>query len=193
MFEVEQKFRVEDADALIRQLQAGGGVEQAAECHSDTYYNHPSRDFSETREALRIRRVDGIPMITYKGTKLPGAIKARRELEWRLDPGDSDGSKMEEMLVLLGFRRVATVHKTRRSFRFPAADPRSDSVGGELTVVVDDVTGLGPHAEIEMLAADADSVEAARDQITILATKLGLRDAESRSYLRMILESGQAE
>ena len=182
MIEVEQKYGIDDPAAFIESLQRKGAEEQSSEAHSDTYFNHPCRDFGETREALRVRRVNGKPMVTYKGTILPGSVKARRELEWPLDPGDHDGSHMESLLEALGFRRVATVSKQRRSFGF-----RQDSTG--FTIVVDEVDGLGHFAEIELIVEDSSAVEAARSRILELGQQLGLLRPERRSYLTLILES----
>jgi adenylate cyclase class 2 len=120
-------------------------------------------------------------MLTYKGEKLPGKVKARRELEWRLDPGDSDGSKMEELLGLLSFRQVAVVKKQRRTFAL-------QNELADFTVVIDSVTGLGDFAEIELVVREKSEVERARDRIESLASQLGLLRVEPRSYLRMILE-----
>ncbi len=158
-----------------------GAVEQRTEQHSDSYYNHPSRDFRETMEALRIRRVDGVPMITYKGPKLPGAIKARLEREWRLDPGDPDGSSTEELLQILGFRPVAIVQKSRRCFRLPGDM-------ADFGVVIDDVQSLGLFAEVELVVAQLSEIEPARERIASLSGHLGLQRAEPRSYLSMLLE-----
>jgi adenylate cyclase class 2 len=180
-FEVEQKYHVDDLDTLERKLRQWGAVEQPPHQHSDTYFNHPSRDFAQTQEALRIRRVDGCPLVTYKGPKLPGAIKARRELEWQLDPGDPDGTKMEELLEVLGFRRVAMVRKQRRRF----------AMSGDLAdfgVVIDQVARLGLFAEIELIVADHAHIESSRDRIGRLGEQLGLHRSEPRSYLRMLLE-----
>jgi len=181
MFEVEQKFHVEDLAGLEERLRELGAAEQSSQQHVDTYYNHPSRDFAETLEALRIRRVDGVPMVTYKGTKLPGAVKARRELEWRLDPGDPEGTKMEELFQMLGFRRVATVTKRRRCYQLPAES-------ADCGVMIDQVDSLGLFAEIELIAGESSEIEIARERIGQLAERLGLYLAEPRSYLRMILE-----
>ena len=183
MYEVEQKFHVKSVDALEAALTSIGATASVPQSHADTYYNHPSRDFAESREALRIRRVDGKPLITYKAKKLPGKIKARQEMEWRLDPGDSDGTQTEALLVALGFRKVETVRKTRQTFNLP--EPWSG-----LVVVIDQVDQLDSFAEIEMVVDDADSVEQARTEIRALAGKLDLKDRESRSYLRMVLEKG---
>ena len=180
-FEIEQKYHVDDLGCLERRLAELGAVEQRREEHSDSYYNHPSRDFRETTEALRIRRVDGLPMITYKGPKFPGAIKARLEREWRLDPGDPDGSSTEELLQILGFRPVAMVRKSRRCFRLPG--DRAD-----FGVVIDQVQTLGLFAEVELVVGDLSEIEPARERIAELAGHLGLQRAEPRSYLSMLLE-----
>ena len=179
-FEVEQKFHVSDADVLRKRLASIGAVEREEQNHIDTYFNHPSRDFAETREAFRIRRVDGVPMVTYKGQKLPGTIKARRELEWRLDPGDADGSKMEQLLEHLSFRRVASVGKRRRCYSLPGQFAAMD-------VVIDDVDRLGCFAEIEMVVNDSKEIESARSRIADLAERLSLHEPEARSYLSMTL------
>ena len=57
-YEVEQKFLVDDPEALQNRLIELGASPSPSEQHSDTYYNHPCRDFSETHEALRIRRIN---------------------------------------------------------------------------------------------------------------------------------------
>lgn len=180
-FEIEQKFHVDDLPCLENRLTELEAVEQRIEQHSDSYYNHPSRDFRETKEALRIRRVDGVPMITYKGPKMPGLIKARQECEWRLDPGDPDGFSTEELLQILGFRPVAIVRKTRRCFSLP----------GEMAdfgVVIDSVQFVGTFAEVELVVAEANEIELARERIADLSSHLGLVRDEPRSYLTMLLE-----
>lgn len=180
MFEVEQKYRVDAPETLIDRLAQLNAETGETEHHQDTYFNHPARDFVETREALRVRRINGTPMITYKGPKLAGAIKAREELEWRLDPGDEDGSKTESLLEVLGFRKVATVRKTRQTYQF--GDPWLG-----MTVVLDDVEQVGTYSEIETIVGNRDAVEAGRSKIIALSSELGLVESESRSYLSMLV------
>lgn len=179
MIEVEQKFIVENIALLRQRLQAIGAVGGTAEQHADTYYNHPARDFAETGEALRVRRINGLPEITYKGPKLPGSIKARQELQWRLDPGDPEGRQTEELLELLGFYRVATVEK----WRFPYA-----LAAGAPAIMIDQVTSLGDFAEIELLVPSRTEVEPARQRVANLAAELGLRLPEPNSYLTLFLD-----
>ncbi|SMP74336.1 adenylate cyclase, class 2 [Neorhodopirellula lusitana] len=198
MFEIEMKFRVDDHDGLIERIAQAGGVHVSRMTNEDTYFNHPCRDFVQTGEALRIRREDGVPMVTYKAPKLgvglsaesdaansAGQVKAREELEWRLDPGDQDGTSMQRLFQHLGFRQVAVVTKDRRTYRI-------GSDHAAMTVTVDEVESVGRYAEIEcMLPTDAptdEEVAEARGRVVKLAGELALAEAESRSYLRMLLE-----
>lgn len=180
MIEIEQKFWVQDLPALLAALQEQGAVAGPVEEQSDRYFNHPSRDFRETQEALRIRRVNGVAHITYKGPKFPGTVKARTEMEWCLSPGDSDGSLTEQLWLTLGFRPVAEVRKQRQSFR-------GGSLGGEIVVAVDRVEELGVLAEVELVIAGAEQMEAARERVLAVAARLGLHQAEPQSYLSLCL------
>ncbi len=185
MFEVEQKFPIADVSQFDSSLIEFGFAFVSSQSQCDIYFNHPCRDFASTKEALRVRRIDGAPFLTYKGTKLPGAVKARRELEWELAPGDIDGNKTEELLILLGFRRVAEVRKHRRTYE---PSPKvSDSRLAGTTIVIDEVEQVGRFVEIERIAAAEEEIESAREEVARLAERLGLREPESRSYLTMLL------
>jgi len=183
-FEVEQKFYVDDLPALESRLRELDAEERAAEEHRDTYFRHPCRDFAETSEALRLRRIDGQPRITYKGPKLPGDVKARRELEWRLDPHDPHGKNTAELWQLLGFEPLRTVAKRRRAFSLPQPNEAFE-------VVIDEVESLGTFAEIELVVDSQTGVDDARNLINKLASELGLNRREARSYLRMCLEAAE--
>ncbi len=186
MFEVEQKYPIDNAGAIEAKLIEAGFRATGTETHRDTYYNHPCRDFAQSKEALRVRRINGTPRITYKGSKLPGTIKARRELEWELGPGDASGENTEELLRHLGFRRVAEVGKTRNVFQ-ASGDVASNDLA-VFSVVIDEVDEVGRFAEIECIAEKEADIELAREKIEALADQLGLHQTESRSYLTMLLE-----
>ncbi len=201
--EVEQKFRLADPLLLLAKLLAAGATEIAVEHHADTYYRHPSRDFAQTREALRIRRIarstadsslsaekasvadessqSPETRVTYKGPYSTTGVKARPELEWRLDPCDEDGRNMQSLFEFLGFTSVMTVRKTRRSFLLGYG-------GRELVVTIDDAELLGTFAEVETIAADEQEIEACRGRISELAEMLDLRSPEGKSYLTMAME-----
>lgn len=194
MYEIELKYKILDVSKSLEQLVTMGASEQPAESHEDTYYRHPCRDFASTGEALRIRRCDGQPFVTYKGAKQilssgdVDGIKVRQELEWALSPGDSTGMNTDKLLQALGFSIVACVKKHRRPFTVQLD-------GVEATVTIDDVAQLGMFAEIEVLC-DSDSGSQTSDSPAIaaigkLAQRLEVGEAEKRSYLRMVLEMGE--
>jgi adenylate cyclase class 2 len=179
VYEVELKFPVADARLLWQRLAAEGVELAAEEQQCDRYYNHPSRDFAQSREALRVRQVEGQALVTYKGPRLPGAVKAREELEWSLGPDDPRGERLAMLLERLGFRPVARVRKHRQSANLNWG-------GRSVTVAVDQVEELGTFVELELLA-EADDVEAARGVLLGVAGRLGLSGAEPRSYLTLLL------
>lgn len=196
--EVEQKYRLHDVAGLERQLAQLGAAEGPLERHRDTYYRHPSRDFAQTREALRIRRVLTLPAatqqsdnkgdneeattrVTYKGPYAPHGVKSRPELEWRIDPCDPDGQNLAKLLNYLGLSEVLTVSKTRRSFHLQRD-------GKPVTITIDEAHGIGTFAEVETIAVDPADCAASGALVTEVAEQLGLREVEQRSYLRMALE-----
>ncbi|WP_149497151.1 class IV adenylate cyclase [Roseiconus lacunae] len=188
MLEVETKFRIDDPEVVKQRLVRLGASGGPTESHADTYLRHPCRDFVQTKEALRVRRVNGIASVTYKGPKLDVAaigLKARKEIEWCLAPGDADGMQMQTLFESLGFEPVATVRKQRQTFRFEEPSPRSS-----FTVTVDRVDQVGTYAEIELLIDDGDSdgLAEAGEQIQRLAGELGFVHAEMRSYLSLLLQ-----
>lgn len=196
MYEIELKYRIDDVSVVLSRLLKLGAVESATELHEDTYYRHPCRDFAATGEALRIRRIDGMPFVTYKGAKKMVShgdvtgIKLRRELEWALAPADHDGAKMAEMLTSLGFSVVATVIKQRRPFEIQLGSEfgGGDDLGEARAVVtIDCVNGIGDFAEIEVLCENESEQQRAAAAIGELAGQLGVAIAEPRSYLSMVL------
>jgi adenylate cyclase class 2 len=179
-FEVEQKHRIEDPGAFVAELQAWGVVLGDAVAQSDKYFQHPSRDFAQTDEALRIRTVGKASFVTYKGAKVDATTKTRRELELPLAATDPGGRQFAELLAALGFKPAATVRKQRRPFH---VSYRGSDVEGAL----DDVEGVGHYVELELSADDA-GLEAATKTISSLAAELQLGPTERRSYLELLLD-----
>ena len=147
----------------------------------DRYYAHPARDFAQTDEALRIRRVSESNFVTYKGPKLDQQTKTRREIEIPLPPGEEGFSQFAALLEALGFRIVAEVRKLRRIARI-------DWQGFHVEVALDDVEGVGHFVELE-IAADPAQLAGAKAALATLAEHLGLQGGERRSYLELLLLS----
>ena len=176
MYEVELKIRA-DHDPVRERLAATGADPRGTVEQEDVYYQHPTRDFGETDEALRLRREtddDGsTTVVTYKGPLVEAASKTREEFETGVD----DGATMERLLEELGFEPFETVEKRRERFELEG-----------YTVTLDAVTGLGEYVEVE---TEAEAVESAREGAIDLLSELGLDpdDQIRTSYLGLLLES----
>lgn len=197
MLEVEQKFSIdtERESSLVRQLASLGADEQPSIRQSDTYYNHPSRDFAQTDEALRVRTVGEQSFVTYKGAKQGTLAKTRYELELPLADQTAEG--WHTILIKLGFVEVASVHKKRTPHRL-------NYEGRMFEIVLDEVEGLGHYVEVETVVEGETIVEVeataenesldvsektkgAEQAVANLAGELGLMKPEMRSYLEMLL------
>jgi adenylate cyclase class 2 len=177
--EIEGKYRVADEEHLRGRLREAHAVALGVESHCDTYLRHPARDFRVTDEALRLRNLNGQLFLTYKGPRLEGTLKMRPELEVPLAV-----ETFEPWLRIwksLGFEVVATVRKTRETFRVTA-------LHAAVAVTIDRVDGIGTFAEVERVVDNEQELVAARRDIEAIATRLGLDTVEKQSYLSMFLE-----
>ncbi|MEE8402200.1 MAG: class IV adenylate cyclase [Candidatus Hydrothermarchaeaceae archaeon] len=170
MLEIEAKARVENKEELEQRILRAGGKYGRTETQRDIYFAHPSQDFAETDEALRIRAVGDEYTLTYKGPKLDKLTKTREEIEIKLD----DGAPMGDVLKRLGFTEVAPVTKTRSHYTL-----------GDYLVALDDVDGLGHFIEIEK---HADSYRP--EELLEVLKGLGIAESqmERKSYLELLLE-----
>lgn len=170
-YEVEIKAWCDDHAALRRELERRGAQRRSRLREADRYYNHPSRDFGVTDEALRLRVVDDgagpRSRVTYKGPKVSERSKTRLEEELGVD----DGTALARVLECLGFREYGTVVKEREIWEFDGT-----------TVCLDHVPGLGDFVELER---QSDEWQAAEGELLALARELGLTRMEKRSYLEL--------
>lgn len=187
MYEVELKFRIADLSAIERKLVGLGARFGEPIPQVDRYFAHPARDFAATDEALRLRSVGDAVVITWKGPRLAGGTKTRREIELPLESIAEGGpagrpvtlDRWTELLEALGFRRVLEVAKQRRPGRV-ARD------GGDVELALDAVAGLGDFLEVELLATP-EQVSAAQVRLESLTHALGCGAPEPRSYLELLL------
>lgn len=183
-FEVEQKFAVADMSALEQRLAASGARPDQDIVQVDLYFAHPARDFAQTDEALRIRRVGQRNYVTYKGAKIDSTTKTRREIELDLAPGDDGARDFQGLFEALGFRPVTEVRKHRRTWLLSWQ-------GHEVEAALDDVDRVGTFAELE-IGADEAGLDAARAALASLAAHLHLGAPERRSYLELLLDNTAA-
>lgn len=168
MLEVEIKSKCDDLDGIKKTIVDAGGAFIFTEVEDDCYFNHPSRDFGKTDEALRIRRVNDKYYLTYKGPKLGGISKTRYEKEVQIF--DADGLK--DILKKLGFVLYGRVQKKRDVYLL-----------NEVTICCDDVTDLGTFVELEMISNNREEAE---KKLFALASTLGLSNFVTVSYLEML-------
>ena len=182
MYEVELKLRASH-DALREELAAQGADHVDSRTQTDTYYDAPHREFSETDEALRIRHeqpADGetVTKITYKGPLIEAESKTREEHETAVD----SEAALEGVLSGLGFEPAATVEKDREFYALEG-----------YTITLDSVSGLGEFVEVEQEATESE-VEAVREGAIDLLSALGLdaSDQIRTSYLGLLLAADDA-
>lgn len=171
--EVESKYRSPGNDKVEKAL-ARLGAELVAEHEmEDLYFRHPSRDFGETDEALRLRRAGAVSELTYKGPRMRMEhTKAREEITLpAVDP-----LAAQRIVERLGFREFMTVRKTRREYRYD-----------KIRVAVDSVDGLGEYIELELITEEPMRAAALIEKMRM---DLGLSEPEPRTYLELLKENG---
>jgi adenylate cyclase class 2 len=180
--EIEMKFPLADFRLLQTKLRdrKARRVQLRALHEEDHYFNAPDRDFAQTDEALRLRRIGSANFVTYKGPKRDLQTKTRTEIEVPIKSGKSAAEDFSRLLRNLGYKDVAVVRKDRWLFRL------ANEQGFAVEICLDEVADLGKFAELEILAP-ASKLEAARSVLLSLATELGLAGSERRSYLEMLL------
>ena len=184
-FEVEIKFRVDCAVELEHRLQQRFGDVVFGEpvTESDLFFQHPSRDFVQTDEALRLRKrelPDGTleHTLTYKGPKIDTSTKTRHEIETPI----TEPERWESMLVALGFRQWASVEKFRRRMKL-MVDSRSIEITLDTLPALPESRRL--FLEVETLAA-VDELDECRTLILDIASQLELGEQIQDSYLKLV-------
>lgn len=179
MLEIEVKYPLPDREAVVRTLLAWGATADAPRVDEDHYFNAPDRDFKTTDEAFRLRRVGPKNCFTYKGPKRDAATKTRTEIELPFADGGAALDTAARMLACLGYRPVAVVRKVRQVYHVARG-------GFALEVCLDDVDGVGPYVELEIVADESRFADA-KAVVLAAASDLGLTHQERRSYLELTL------
>lgn len=172
MVEAEVKAPIRSVDRFRRRLTKRGATRSGRVEQTDRYFDHPSRSFAETDEALRVRTEGDAVELTYKGPKLDEETKSRLEVS----VGVWQDEALAGILEALGFDPVATVRKEREIFELEG-----------VTVTIDEVEGVGSFAELEQRVPE-DELAEARQRLLALAEELSLDRLERRSYLELMLE-----
>ena len=164
MLEVEVKARVPGFSEIEEKLKNLNARFIKTETQEDIYFAHPSRDFGETDEAARVRKINDKFFLTYKGPKIDAETKTREEIEIPVE---------ENIIIILeklGFTKWRTVRKERKTYKL-----------NDLTICLDDVPGLGNFMEIETKEYEN------KNKIFELFRKLGVdkKDCITKSYAEL--------
>jgi adenylate cyclase class 2 len=165
--EIEIKCYCDDDKNVKSLLSEMGAQFIGKRFESDTYFNHPAKDFKDSDEALRLRKVGEKTIITYKGPKVSKITKARIEHETVVE----DYASMKNILEGLGFIRSGVIEKERFIYSFNGME-----------ISIDYVDGLGTFVEIEKIGELKDEIE---KELFNIAERLGLNKFERRSYLEL--------
>lgn len=176
MIEVEVKAHAPNLDEIEEKIVQIGACRVREEYQEDVYFNAPHRDFAQTDEALRIRKIKSGNSeeiyITYKGAKMDKISKTRKEIEVAVE----DPLKVADIFQNLSFRPVATVRKNRIIYTM-----------GELIITLDEVQGVGSFVEIEKETEEGEDTKEALDEIFATYSKIGINDGfERSSYLELM-------
>jgi len=176
MIEVEVKAHAPNLNEIEEKIVEIGASREGEEYQEDLYFNAPHRDFAQTDEALRIRKIkkenSEETYITYKGAKMDNVSKTRKEIEVAVE----NPSKVADILQNLSFRPVATVRKNRIIYTL-----------GELIITLDKVHGVGDFVEIEKETAEGEDTKEALNEIFATYSKIGIEKGfERSSYLELM-------
>lgn len=179
MIEVEIKVQIQNKEQLAEELRNNGFEKGNLFRETDIYFDKESGELRKGDQALRIRQYENLTLhektscITYKGPKLDQISMTRKELEMKIE----DGETGKEILANLGFHPVMPVVKLRQYYHKK-----------EMTACLDHVEGLGDYLELEIVVENEEEKEEGLDSILALLAKLGYRkeDIIRTSYLSML-------
>jgi adenylate cyclase class 2 len=159
MLEQEVKLAFANVEAARQAvLAAGGRLVVSRRLLDDTLFDRPDAEMSRSGRALRVRRDGAHGALTCKGPVLGGAIKAREEIETRIDDADAAA----RILARLGYVPAFRAQKYREEYAM-----------GDARVAVDEAP-VGVFVEIE----------GTPEAIARVAAQLGrtTRDYSAESY-----------
>lgn len=176
MIEVEAKAKIDNFEDVKLELKKINAKKIKTEYQEDLYFNSPITDFSESDEALRIRKTENESenkiFITYKGPKIDKKSKTREEIEIEID----DYEKCKRIFEHIGFNASSIVSKKRDIYKFENYE-----------ISLDDVKGLEPYIEIEIVLNDNNDYKKAQEGLFKIFEKLNINSGfERTSYLELL-------
>lgn len=178
MIEVEFKAKIENYEKFIEvknKILSLGSKLTSKTLEEDIYFQHPSKDFSKTDEALRLRKTNGKNYLTYKGAKISKISKTRLEIQTEIENFEN----MKEILIKLGFKPIAIISKKREKYALE-----------NTFIFIDDVKDLGYFIEIEERIENESSIKEIEEKLIKILEKINIsrKFITIKSYLELLLE-----
>ncbi|MHA1231327.1 MAG: class IV adenylate cyclase [Candidatus Helarchaeota archaeon] len=175
MIEVEIKVPISDKNKIIQKLKNIGFIFKKSVIQKDIYFQHPSRNFVKTDEALRIRETPEEVFLNYKGPKIDTTTKTREEIEISL----KNGKNLIKIFEKLGFQKVILIEKKREIYELD-----------EIKASVDMIKGLGDYLELEILLDNRKQLDTKRELLFSILDRLGISKDKiiRKSYLELLLK-----
>jgi adenylate cyclase, class 2 len=138
--EIEAKIAVDDLEAIETRLRELGARAKGRFTETDVFFDDANRRLKKQDSALRLRDRRNLETgqseyrLTYKGPRLPGPFKHRREIEFAVDRPEN----VKDLLGALGMKAFVGYGKNRNSWSLDGCD-----------IEVDFVEGIGKFVEVE--------------------------------------------
>ncbi len=170
--EIEVKIACENSSEIESRLQALSAHLIGCWSETDMFFDFEDNRLKNNDSALRLRARDNINeghtsyRLTFKGPRLEGDYKCRREIELVIESPDA----IQSLLEALGLKPFIAYTKTRNSWKYQ-----------NCTIEIDNIPDLGNFIEIEGPNKEA---------IDKVLKSLNLTDKPiiKQSYLEMIME-----
>lgn len=165
--EVEVKFRIPDAGALVTALAARGIELGPAVRQDDQAYAPAGWEYGKARGGVpfaRLRTVDGRHTFTVK--RPAENVLSCEEYESPV----ADRDQMHQAVLAMGFRATVQIGKVRRSA----------VIDGGTVLCVDEVDGVGTFVEVERLAPDGVPGELVQAELARFVAALGVEASRTK-------------
>ncbi|HEY6392057.1 MAG TPA: class IV adenylate cyclase [Bryobacteraceae bacterium] len=145
-FEIEIKLRLPESLAKIRRIlrEQGFRVVKRRSFETNVLFDNAKHSLRRHGKLIRIRRVGGRGLLTFKGPSLRSRHKKREEIEIEIDFPEPD--RLQEIFDKIGFHPVFRYEKYRTEYAARSADGK----------IMLDETPIGNFLEIEGSASWID-------------------------------------
>ncbi|WP_421349620.1 class IV adenylate cyclase [Aeromonas veronii] len=175
-FEVEFKYQLTDRPAFLKALLAlNPEIMLEDNLEQDRYFDTPDDALAQAGKSLAIRTMQpsGIQLWIVKGPEVDRCEAVTI----------NDADKAVSMLLTMNYRQILVITK-RRSIYFI----------GPFHVTLDHLAEIGDFAELAIMSDDEERLPAFRQQLLVLAARLGLTPdmEEPHSYHTLCTRHMQA-